>query len=400
MVKQSKTKKRADGEGTIRQLPNGKWRGRLSFGFDSSGKRLQKDVYGDTQGEVVSKLAELRIQAATSGKSLVSKDSTEGFINRWLDDHLTVNRSPKTVQEYRGVLIRHVLPHIGNVRLNQLDGERLARWQASLARKGVSNDIRFRTVKILRTALNYAVKMRLLPFNPAMAIDRPKIQKKEMRTLEPEDVARLIKVCKKERLGDAVILAVTTGLRKGEILGLQWSAVNLSERVLVVRYTLEEMPNSRRLKEPKTQAGRRMVSLDPVAVAALEQRLKKAMEEGFDTDTVPTVFPNELGGFQHGSNFDRRVWHPIRKAAKLPEDFHFHELRHTHVSLSLAAGIDLKTIQQRVGHADYSLTANTYSHLLRDAQTEAADRFGVFLANAMKKSSGAKITKKTGEGAL
>lgn len=381
-------KKRADGEGTIRQLPNGKWRGRLSFGFDSSGKRIQKDVYGDSQKEVSTKLAELRVQAASAPKTIVGKDSTEAFINRWLDDHLAVNRSPKTVLEYRGVLKRHVLPYIGTERLNQLDGEKLARWQAKLAKKGVSNDIRFRTVKILRTALNYAVKLRLLPYNPAMAIDRPKLAKKEMRTLEPEDVARLIQVCKTERLGDAIILAVTTGLRKGEILGLQWSAVNLSERVLVVRHTLEEMPNSRRLKEPKTQAGRRMVSLEPLAVDALRQRLKKAQAEGFDQETVPTVFPNELGGFQHGSNFDRRVWHPIRKAAGLPEAFHFHELRHTHVSLMLAAGIDLKTIQQRVGHADYSLTANTYSHLLRDAQTEAADKFGTYLSKAMKSGEG------------
>lgn len=381
-------KKRATGEGSIRQLPTGKWRGRLSLGFDQNGKRQQKDVYGDTQAEVVSKLAELRVQSSLSPKMLFSKDSTEAFICRWLEDHLSVNRSPKTVQEYKGVLNRHVLPYIGKVRLTQLDGERLAKWQASLAKKKVSNDIRFRTVKILWTALNYAVKMRLLPFNPAMAIDRPKVQKKEMRTLEPEDVARLIKVAENHRLGDAIILAVTTGLRKGEILGLQWSAVNLPERILIVRHTLEEMPNQRRLKAPKTDAGRRVVTLDAVAVAALQRRLRKALDEGFDVETVPTVFPNELGGFQHGSNFDRRIWHSIRTEAGLPEDFHFHELRHTHVSLMLAAGIDLKTIQQRVGHSDYSLTANTYSHLLRDAQSEAADRFGSFLSKAIESGEG------------
>jgi len=383
-------KKRADGEGTIRQLPNGKWRGRLSFGFGKDGKRVQKDVYGDSQKEVTTKLAEIRVQAASAPKAIIGKDSTQAFVTRWLDDHLAVNRSPKTVLEYRGVLDRHVLPYIGSVRLNQLDGEKLARWQAQLAKKGISNDIRFRTVKILRTALNYAVKMRLLPFNPAMAIDRPQLAKKEMRTLEPEDVSRLIQVCKHERLGDAIVLAVATGLRRGEILGLQWSAVNLSERVLVVRHTLEEMPNARRLKEPKTSAGRRVVALEPVAVDALKNRLRKAQEEGFDQETVPTVFPNELGGFQHGSNFDRRVWHPIRKAAELPEDFHFHELRHTHVSLLLAAGIDLKTIQQRVGHADYALTANCYSHLLRDAQAEAAERFGTYLSKALKSGEGTK----------
>lgn len=377
-------KKRGAGEGSIRQLPNGKWRGRLSLGFDQNGKRQTKDIYGDTQNEVVSKLGELKALAATSPKTLVGKDTTNEFINRWLDDHVAVNRAPKTVQEYSGILNRHVLPYIGKLRLTQLDGETLAKWQALLSRKGVSNDNRFRTVKILRTALNYAVRMRLIPFNPAMAVVRPKIQRKEMRTLEPEEVARLLKVCESGRLGDAIILAVTTGLRKGEILGLQWSAVTLSERILVVRHTLEEMPNSRRLKAPKTEAGRRMVSLEPIAVAALQRRLQKALAEGFDPDTVPTVFPNELGGFQHASNFDRRVWYPIRKAAGLPEDFRFHELRHSHVSLLLAAGVDLKTIQQRVGHSNYTLTANTYSHLLRDAQSEAADRFGAFLSATLK----------------
>lgn len=381
-------RKRADGEGTVRKQKDGRWRGQISLGSDINGKRQRKDVYGKTQGEVVAKLEQLRQQRSKGVQSLVNRDSVEGFIQRWLDDHIALNRSPKTLQEYSGVIRLYINPQIGSKRLNQLDGETLVKWQAGLSRKGISADIRFRTVKILRIALNYAVKMRLLPFNPAMAIDRPKVSRKEMRTLEPEECFRLFEACEKHRLGDAIILAVLTGLRKGEVLGLQWSSVNIRERILVVRNTLEEVSGKRRLKDPKTTAGRRMIPLEDQAIEALNQRLRKANEEGFSPAEVANVFPNERGGFVHGSNFDRRVWHPIRKAAKLPEEFRFHELRHTHVSLMVAAGISLKTIQTRVGHKDFTLTANTYAHLMKNTQVEAVEQFGQFMMNAKPKKAG------------
>jgi integrase len=177
-----------------------------------------------------------------------------------------------------------------------------------------------------------------------------------------------------------------TGLRKGELFALNWSAVNLSEGVLVVRRTLQEL-NALSLKEPKTKAGKRIVSLGSETLDALKSRLAKALDEGFEPEQVPIVFPNILGGYMRGSNFDRNVWYPIREAAGILKTFVFHDLRHTQASLMLAAGVDLKVIQKRLGHRDFSTSANTFSHLLRNAENEAVSRVDDLMSKRAPKSS-------------
>ncbi|MCX7394059.1 MAG: site-specific integrase [Planctomycetales bacterium] len=212
-------------------------------------------------------------------------------------------------------------------------------------------------------------------------MDKPKVVRKTVSPLEPDQCHDLFAASESHRIGDIVILAAMTGLRKGELFALQWNAVNLDECVLVVRKTLQELHGvsvkenrGRTLKEPKTAAGRRVIPLGKGAVEALRNRLAKAEAEGFDTQQVETVFPNIRGGFLLGLNFDRNVWHPIRHAAGIPASLVFHDLRHTQASLMLAAGVDLKVIQKRLGHRDFLTTANTYSHLLANAQTDAVDK--------------------------
>lgn len=222
------------------------------------------------------------------------------------------------------------------------------------------------------------LRLRLTGSRQMVALwDLKTIQRKTRQTCQ-----QLFKACKSHRLGDLIVLAAMTGLRKGELFALDWNAVNLDEGVLVVRRQVQELKGLT-LKEPKTAAGKRVVSLDPVAVEALRSRLKKAKKEGFEPEDVPLVFPNERGGYLRGSNFDGWVWYPIRKVAGIPDTFVFHDLRHTQASLMLAAGVDLKVIQKRLGHADFATTANTYSHLLQNAQNEAVEK----LAAMMKKKT-------------
>lgn len=200
----------------------------------------------------------------------------------------------------------------------------------------------------------------------------PRVQKRAVCPLEPSQCETLFAECQKHRLGDLMIVAAMTGLRKGELLALEWSAVNLSECVLVVRQTLQEVTGAFEAKETKSESSRRVVTLGTIAIDALKRRHAKAMDEGFDPSVVPLVFPNTVGKLHRTSNFDRRIWHPLRKAAGMPDTFHFHDLRHTQASLMLAAGVPMKVVQERLGHSDYTLTANTYSHLLQGAQADAA----------------------------
>lgn len=368
-------KKRGTGEGTVFCRKDGIWVGRLSLGFDQSGKRQQRTVYGKTQREVNEKLDDLKQQRKHGAKAVVGKDTVDAYLQRWLEGEVALNKSGKTHQEYEGAVRLYITPFIGKYKLTRLDGDILSSWQGTLARKNFSNNMRSRAIKVLRAALTRAVKLRLIPFNPCVVLTKPKVSPKEVIPLEPEQCRKLITACQKHRLGDMITLAAITGLRKGELFALNWSAVNLSEDVLVVRRTLQEI-NGLSLKEPKTKAGKRIVSLGTEALDALKSRLAKALDEGFEPDEVPIVFPNIRGGYMRGSNFDRNVWSPIREAAGIPETFVFHDLRHTQASLMLAAGVVLKVIQKRLGHRDFSTTANTYSHLLQNAENEAVSRVG------------------------
>ena len=178
-----------------------------------------------------------------------------------------------------------------------------------------------------------------------------------------------------------IILAAMTELRKGELLALEWLAVNLAEGVLVVRKTVDEVVGYFGTKEPKSASGRRVVTPGTIAVNALKRRREKAVRECMKPSEVPLVFPSTTGTLHRKSNFDRNVWHPIRDAVGIPDTFHFHDLRHTQASLMIAAGVPMKVIQERLGHSDFSITANTYSHLLQGAQADAAEKVDGLFAN-------------------
>lgn len=371
--------KRGSGEGTIHQREDGRWVGRLSLGKDVNGDRQRKTVYGRTQQDVIAKLDEVKLQARLNQKAFVAKDSLAAYLQRWLNNDVAVNRSAKTLEEYESSTRLQTVPFIGAVKLSKLNGEKLLEWQGTLKRNGMSDNQRLRSIRVLRNALNKAVKLGLLAFNPCNVLDKPRVDRKEVIPLELDQCHRLFDECAAHRVGDIITLAAMTGLRKRELFALEWSAVNLSEGVLFVRKACEEINGKVFTKVPKTKSSRRMVTLEPIAVAALESRLKKAKDEGFDPDIVPICFPDTIGGYLRGSNFDRNCWYPIRKAAGIPKTVTFHDMRHTQASLMLAAGVDLKVIQERLGHADFSTTANTYAHLMQDAQATASSKLGAMM---------------------
>lgn len=373
-------KGRGAGEGSIFQRADGRWSGSISLGNDAGGKRQRKTVYGRTQAEVISQIESLRERSRTSRKSLLTKDSLGSYLARWLENDVRVNKSLKTHQEYELAVRLYVNPYLAAERLTALDGEKLVSWQSRLQKDGHSESTRLRAIRVLRNALNKAVKLRLLQFNPMAAVDKPKVIRKEVTPLEPAECHALFEVCRKYRLGELIILAALTGMRKGELFALQWDCVNLQEGILFVRRSLVETGAGLTVKEPKTAAGRRMVTLTSGAVQALQDRLQNALDEGFHPDEVPIVFPNQIGGHMRFSNFDRNIWYPIRQAAGIPESTKFHDLRHSHASLMLASGVDLKVIQKRLGHRDFATTANIYSHLLAGAQADASEKLDQMLS--------------------
>jgi integrase len=229
--------KRAKNEGSIFQRKSdGRWVGRIQIGVDATtGRKKTKTVYATTETEVLGKLTALRMQAGKSLDFERQKDTLTAYLAWWLENEVRPNRALNTYRSYEAEARLRIVPLIGPLKLQAITGMDISGWMASMARKKFSNDSRRRALKVLRAAMNRAIKLKILDGTPCDAVDMPEIRKREVVPLETYQCQGLFESCNGYRLGDAITLAAMTGLRKGEILALEWPAVNIAEGVLVVR---------------------------------------------------------------------------------------------------------------------------------------------------------------------
>jgi integrase len=348
--------------------------GQVCLGMDKNGKMVRKTVYGHTLKEAREKAAAIRKQVE-SGLTNEKVGTVGEFLDAWIADDVKVSRDgQKTIQEYDDVCTRYIKPYIGHIKLQKLTSMHCRNWQGQLSREEYTPNMRKKSLRIFSVAMTAALLNDLILRNPLIGVPRPSVKRRKISPLEPEQCIALFAECHRHRLGDVIILAAMTGLRKGELFALGWEDVNISERVITVRKSLEEVGGKTRVKDPKTKAGRRAVLLDGIAAEALLARKVKAEAEGFGKADCSIVFPNSRGGYLLGSNFDRNVWYPVRKRAGIATTVRFHDLRHTQASLMLAAGVHPKVVQERLGHSDISLTLNTYSHLLAGMQANGVEK--------------------------
>jgi integrase len=202
-------------------------------------------------------------------------------------------------------------------------------------------------------------------------VDKPRAPRRTMQALTPEQVSALIAAAETDRLGALYVLAVATGLRQGELLGLHWEDVDLDAATIAIRRQLSEDGGVLELVEPKSDKGRRRVELPEFAVSALHAHRDRMLAEGLGA--APLVFCDSQGNPLRKSNLLRRSFKPFLERAELPE-IRFHDLRHTAATLLLAQGVHPKIVQERLGHAQISLTLDTYSHVLPSMQKEAANK--------------------------
>ena len=200
-------------------------------------------------------------------------------------------------------------------------------------------------------------------------MERPRVPRKEFRVLDADEARRLLEAAKGDRLEALLVLALTTGMRQGELLGLQWEDVDLKNGTIYVRRTLLEVDG--RLTTGETKSGRnRRLDLPEIAVEALREHRKRMMAEGHPG---PWVFCDTKGGPIRKNNLIRRWFKPLLEKAGLPE-IRFHDLRHTAATLLLTLGVHPKVVQERLGHSQISVTLDTYSHVLPSLQKQAASK--------------------------
>jgi len=287
---------------------------------------------------------------------------------------------PTTVHGYTTNLERYVLPRVGQVTLQRLTPAQLNTLYAALLAGGGKDGrpLSARTVQAIhmtvRKALRDAARWGLVARNVAELADPPSPTRADMRTWTAEELRRFLTHVEGERLAALWMLAASTGMRRGEVLGLRWVDVDLELARVAVRQTLVLAGRQVVTSEPKTSRGRRSIALDPRTVAALRSWRAAQLEERLAWGAAWTdsglVFTREDGTPMHpewlSDAFDWRI-----RTAGLPR-IRFHDLRHTHASLGLAAGVPVKVMSERLGHSTSSFTADAYQHVTPALEEHAA----------------------------
>lgn len=306
------------------------------------------------------------------------------FLERWLEDYAKSALRPTTFQTYATLIHKHITPALGVIILNKLQPIAIQRFYNEKLENGradQSGGLSTQTVRyfhaILREALGHAVKWQLLHRNPCELVDPPSIRKKEITTLDTKDVNHFLGIAKQDRYYISFLIAITTGLRRGEILGLRWKDVDFESKALSIRKNLVILNNKPTLQDPKTKDSSRFVTLPSLVINALIEHKRIQDEEkqmiGDDYNTLDLVICTSVGTPVGPRNL-LRSFHNLLKKADLPK-MRLHELRHSHATLMLKQGEHPKVVSERLGHSNTRITMDIYSHVLPNMQQEAVDRF-------------------------
>lgn len=243
----------------------------------------------------------------------------------------------------------------------------------------------------IRRVMNLALNLDLILRSPCKRGMAPQAKSTPVNPPNDEQVSALLNAVADSEWEAVFVLACSCGLRQGEIFALSWDDLDFDSRKLWVRHSVEELGGKLRIKEPKSASGRRVVKLPQTVVDVLNDHRKRLMVDG--KAASPYLFTDDEGGFLRKSNFQRRVWEPLKAKAGLPDETTFHDLRHAHASLLLRQNVHPKIVQERMGHSSIKLTMDTYSHLMPDAQDVAADAVDRAMATA-KVASGCQVAVK------
>lgn len=361
--------RRAKGEGSIVKRKNGTWQAELLLGYTEQGKRKRKFVYGKTQREVREKLDELKQQLA-AGTLSNTKLAVKAYLDRWLTEK-TREVKPQTVEDYRYQLEKYVIPHIGRIPLAKLTPLHIQSMCGELA-DTISPQRANKCRRVLSGALRQAMRWQLIAANPADAVKPLKVSKADMTIWTTEEATRFLGIAREHRLYALFYLAMSTGMRRGELLGLRWQDVSNSN--LYIRQSLIEQRGNIMISTPKTEKGTRRVALSPDVIEVLEQHRKHQEDERqFMGEAWPDndfVFTTKVGTPIHPRNLGR-IWETLQARANVTK-VRLHDLRHLHASLAIKQGMNAKVLADRLGHAKASFTLDVYTHLFEEQRQNSA----------------------------
>lgn len=396
-------KRAARGSGMIRQRSNGSWEARYTAGRDpGTGKQIQKSIYGKTQDEVRRKLLEIT-KDIDDGIYTDSRSMTVGaWLDLWVDEY-TINLKDTTLRSYKDHIRLHIKPGLGAVKINKLSPIMIQKFYNKLLTDGrcfaegrkIDDDtpkgLSPKTVKNIHNVLHKALKQAtkpphsLIKYNPADAVELPKTTQREMSVLSGDDIVAFLNSLKDDWHYPIFYVDIFSGLRRGELLGLQWKNIDFDNKTITVTAQIQrERKKGGKLRLVPLKNDRPRTIYPPPSVFEIlkeHKDLQDALREKIicndgtweDNDAV---FTNEKGGWLEGSAVYRSLQRHLKKLGI--DNVRLHDLRHTYATVSISEGVDIKTLQESLGHHDPGFTLRVYGHAVDTMKRNAADKMEAY----------------------
>jgi integrase len=391
-------------QGHIRRQGKGSWELKFDLGRDPlSGKRITKyATFRGTKRKALEELTRLLAQRNEGSYIDPTKMSVAAYLRHWLEADIDRRVSARTAARHRGIIEKNIIPRLGNIPVRKLTAVHIEGFEAELQREGwvkkrrppkkeddpqsEKRGLSAQTVqhvhRTLSQALAHAVRLGVLIKNPAAQVKPPRPPQREIKILSKDEISAVLEAAKaKPPLYLPTLVAVTTGLRRGELLGLRWSDVDLKAGTLTVNQSLERIEGRVNFKAPKTKTSRRSITLPAITLQALQEHRANQAEErmklGLGRDPRGLVFIRVDGEPSDADSLTKAFRRLVAETGVTP--ITFHGLRHTHISHLLMDGVHVKVVSERAGHANVNITLSVYAAYIPSMQADAALRVDAWL---------------------
>lgn len=378
-------KRAANGDGSVFKRKDGRWAAAL-YVTEADGRRVRQVFYGQTRPEAEAQLVEVRAKVAAGAAIPPSQLTVASYLKEWLDLIVAKRVRANTLAAYRYNADTYLIRDLGAIKLRRLTAREFRLYLAKLEHRGVgARTIRY-VHATLRAALEDAVREELLEKNVAKLVRAPTVPKIDRHPLTIDELRILFDATSNHRLRAMLVVLAFLGLRRSEVLGLQWSDVDLSEGTLRIRHGLHRTGGSLQLLPTKTTRSQRTIPLPDLVVRELASHRKRQNTERENLaarwSDLGFVFTTPIGTPIDPDNCSKIVKAAVASSGL--RSIRMHDFRHGVVSILLSLGVPPRTVMEIAGHSGLEMTMNVYAHVTLEDKRQALDSFGKHFTEGKK----------------